>query len=113
MSWNYLAGQSAQTAPQRRFMPNLPIRHPQQYVIRLGNSKFGTSEKNLPVTRCFRFLRHLICRWSELRAFRSSRDCTESKDDHGQYDDREASEHGITVRADQHLSATKNQSSEC
>jgi hypothetical protein len=45
MSWNYLAGQSAQTAPQRRFIPNLPIRHPQQYVIRLGNSKFGTSEK--------------------------------------------------------------------
>jgi len=79
-------------------------------VTRLGNSEFGASGKK---SASDKVLKHLICRTSELRAFRSSRDCTESKDDHGQDDDREASEHGITVLADQHLSATKNQRSEC
>ena len=77
-----------------------------QFSIRRERKKSASDE-------VLNFLRHLICWSSELRAFRSSRDCTESKDDHGQDDDREASEHGITVRADQHLSATKNQSSEC
>src|SRR5262245_16268887 len=81
--------------------------------IGLANSQRCLPMKGANVAICARNADDVGGESSELRAFRSSGDCTESKDDHGQDDDREAPEHGITVRADQHLSATKNQSSEC
>ena len=36
------------TAPRRRFMPNLPIRHPQASLFSLDNHRWGRSGKAIP-----------------------------------------------------------------